>query len=169
MVKNTCSWGLGQPTNTWLLPTAWQSVLQFYPTRQLTWEFMFSALVFLGTYAMGHAFSCIQLSIWIEPSPHGLKFTVDSTKRILSEKQEAVHWLNKAIALETHINTDVWIIKSQQKKMEEYSFVLKSKNIFPIWSTLFHSILMNSNVGQFVGKQKICNFKHQATTIAKNF
>lgn len=61
------------------------------------------------------------------------------------------------------------LLNHNRKKMKEYSFVVKSKNIFPIWSTLFHSILMNSNVGQFVGKQKICNFKHQATTIAKNF
>lgn len=143
-------WGLGQPTNTWLWPTAWQSVLQFYPTRQLIWEFMFSALVFSGTYAMRHAFSCIQLSIFTT------RLEIHSTKHTLSEKQEAVHWLNKAIPPETHINTDVWIIKSQQKKKEDYSFVLKSKNIFPIWSTN----LMYSNVGQFVAKQKICHFKH---------
>lgn len=114
MVKNTRQL-LSQPTNTWLWPTAWQSVLQFYPTGQLIWELMFLVFVFLGTYAMGHAFSCIQQSIWIEPSPHGLKFTVNCIKRILSEKQEAVHWLNKAVPPEMHINTDVWIIKSQQR------------------------------------------------------
>jgi len=62
-----------QPTNTWLLPTEWQSVLQFYPTRQLTREFMFAALVFLGTYTMG------QWTQW-------------TVQNILSEKQEAVHW-----------------------------------------------------------------------------
>lgn len=123
MVKNTHSWGLGQPTNTWLWPTIWQTVLQ-YPTSQLIWELMFLAFVFLVTYAMGHAFSCIQQSVWTETSPHSLKFTADSTKHVLSEKQEAVHWLNKVVPPETHFNTHVWIIKPQKKKWN-----IKWKNI----------------------------------------
>jgi len=115
MVKNTCSWGLSQPTNQHLAFTHWVTVgLAILPYQ--------TADPRVHVRSIG-----VLRNIYNGPVD-----TVDSTKHTLRETGSCA--LIKWIPPEMHINTDELL--KNRTKMKKYSFVHKSKNIFPEQITL---------------------------------